>query len=129
LPFTTAGKIDLDRRSLIAIIASSLIIFTTIHASDFCDAPGDAQMGRKTLPVVYPEASRISIPVLLVGWSLILCSLWHTATWTYAALTVVSALVGMRFWWKRDVESDKRSYQYYNLWLTCAHVLPLLSVS
>lgn len=71
-----ASGTPFDRTSLIALLASGLLIFTTIHAQDFADADGDRRSGRRTLPIIAPEGSRVYILVALPLWSIMLSVLW-----------------------------------------------------
>ena len=100
---------------LLAIAINALIILTTIHAQDFYDEIGDQFQGRQTLPIAWPEASRTFMLVLVPAWSYGL--LW-TSTANHLCATAffgLGALVGMRFYFQRDVDSDRLSYVYYNV--------------
>ncbi|KAE9394469.1 hypothetical protein BT96DRAFT_978499 [Gymnopus androsaceus JB14] len=106
-----------------AIIRSTLIILTTIHAQDFRDVEGDTLLGRTTLPIAYPVLSRISMPLILLGWSIFISFNAHLsldsgisilgllARW---ALITVAAWAGLRFRFLRDAKSDSKSYNMYN---------------
>jgi len=106
---------SLDNPILLAIAVNGLIILTTIHAQDFYDEIGDRLQGRKTLPIVWPEASRTLMLVMTLTWSLGLLSI-SPVNYLYAtAFFYLGALVGMRFYFQRDIVSDTSSYLYYNV--------------
>jgi hypothetical protein len=100
---------------MLSIAVNALIILTTIHAQDFCDEIGDRHQGRQTLPIVWPEASRIAILTMTLSWSYGL--LWTSVINPLYATAFFGSgvLVGMRFYFQRDVESDRLSYAYYNV--------------
>jgi len=56
-------------RTLVSFAINALIILSTIHAQDFRDEVGDKLMGRQTIPIVWPEGSRVWILVMLTAWS------------------------------------------------------------
>ncbi|KAK7054627.1 hypothetical protein VNI00_003090 [Paramarasmius palmivorus] len=114
----------LDMTSIQAIILSGALIFTTIHAQDFADVEGDKQSGRRTLPIVYPEGSRVYILTMLIGWSIALSFFWGLGPICGAVFVLAGTFVGMRYYMKRDVLSDEGSYRYYNMWLLLANTLP-----
>ena len=92
-----------------------MIILTTIHAQDFYDEIGDRLEDRQTLPIVWPEASRTIMLFMTLAWSFGL--LWVTSIGPlYAtAFLGLGVLVGMRFYFQRDVDSDRLSFVYYNV--------------
>ncbi len=96
-----------------AILRGALIVLTTIHAQDFQDVPGDRIQGRKTLPIVAPTASRISM-ILLLMWSMWLGTISQTAV---ARIFLISTaiVVGGRFMLFRTVPADRLSYILYNV--------------
>ncbi len=96
-----------------AILRGALIVLTTIHAQDFQDVPGDRIQGRKTLPIVAPTASRISM-ILLLMWSMWLGVISQTVL---AQIFLISAavVVGGRFMLFRTVPADRLSYILYNV--------------
>jgi len=104
-----------DTPIVLSIAVNALIILTTIHAQDFYDEVGDRLQGRQTLPIVWPEASRIIMLLMTLAWSFGL--LWVTSI-DHLYSTVffgLGALVGMRFYLQRDIDSDRLSYIYYNV--------------
>ena len=98
-----------------ALIASSLIVFTTIHAADFRDERGDRLEGKNTLPISFPEASRVIMLASLVLWSSILVFFWNVDIILAFSLLVTGAMVGFRFMYQRDAAADRKSYLLYNV--------------
>lgn len=109
-----------------AIILSSSVFVTTIHTQDFKDVLGDKEIGRTTLPLIFPKASRISILVLLPLWSFLLQWLWGTNQIVSYFLVALSIIIGGRFVFKTSVLADQRSFLLYNVWLCLTHLLPAL---
>ncbi|OBZ71748.1 putative indole-3-pyruvate monooxygenase YUCCA9 [Grifola frondosa] len=92
--------------------------------ADFRDSSGDALAGRRTLPLVYPQGSRIAITTLLILWSFFLCILWGLGILPSIIFLGLGAYVGGRFVTLRSTAADRRSYVYYNVWLCAAQILP-----
>ncbi|KAK0191968.1 hypothetical protein F5146DRAFT_485710 [Armillaria mellea] len=93
-----------------AIFRGALIVLTTVHTQDFQDVPGDRIQGRKTLLIVAPTASRISM-IFLLMWSI-----WLGAQTGLSQIFLISvAAVGGRFMLFRTVPADRLSYILYNV--------------
>ena len=113
---STLGQSTMTTRTLTSFTVNALIIFSTIHAQDFHDEVGDKLMGRQTIPIVWPEGSRVWILVMLTAWSVGL-------SWACGGLAIpfsvpfccLSLFVGLRFFRKRTTDADRRSYLYYNV--------------
>jgi 4-hydroxybenzoate polyprenyltransferase len=109
------GQSKMSARTTISFAINALVILSTIHAQDFRDEVGDKLMGRRTLPIVWPEASRIGILIMLTTWSVGLswaCGLASPFSVPFCALAF---FIGLRFFRKRTADADKRSYRYYNV--------------
>ena len=106
---------SLDTPIVLSIAVNSLIILTTIHAQDFYDEIGDRLQGRQTLPIVWQEASRIFMLIMTLAWSFGLLSIKPINQLCATAFFGLGALVGMRFYFQRDVDSDRTSFLYYNV--------------
>jgi 4-hydroxybenzoate polyprenyltransferase len=109
------GQSTLTIRTMTSFAINALIVLSTIHAQDFRDEVGDKLMGRRTIPIVWPEGSRIGILVMLTGWSIGLswaCGLAFLFSVPFCAWAV---FIGLRFFRKRTSEEDQRSYRYYNV--------------
>lgn len=62
-----------------------------------------------------PEASRVSMPFLMVAWTAILMAVhqdWNIADW---AVLLLGAYVGLRFYFIREAGADQSSYTLYNV--------------
>ena len=109
------GQSEMNTHTTISFAINALIILSTIHAQDFRDKVGDEFMGRQTLPIVWPEGSRILILMMLTAWTVGLswaCGLTPIFSVPFCALAF---FIGLRFFWKRTADADRRSYQYYNV--------------
>lgn len=113
--FALAKDMALDGTSLKALVLTGLLIFTTIHAQDFADCEGDRKSGRRTLPIVFPEGSRIYIMLIIVAWSIMLCAIWDVGTLGSAFIVGSGTFVGWRYFEKRTTSEDERSYLLYNV--------------
>jgi len=118
-----AGQSTLTMRIAISVTVNSLIILSTIHSQDFRDQIGDKEAGRWTIPMAWPRGSRISIPVILTAWSVGLSRACGLACFFSVPFCMLAAFIGLRFIWKRTVDDDMRSYQYYNIWLVAAQAV------
>ncbi|KAH9920286.1 UbiA prenyltransferase family [Fomitopsis serialis] len=107
-------------------VNAALIVLTTIHAQDFEDIAGDRLSKRKTLPIVYPYASRVSMAVALPAWSIAICVIWGATALQAIVLTGLASYLGWRFHFLRSPTADRRSYIIYNLWLCFAQGFPFL---
>lgn len=106
---------SLDPTARLAVIVGATLFATTIHTQDFKDVYGDKKAGRKTLPILFPLASRLSVFVLIMAWSFGLRSLWKTGPVLSAILVALGSLVGSRFLFMRSVRADQHSYYLYNV--------------
>jgi hypothetical protein len=102
-------------RTLISFATNALIIFSTIYAQDFRDEVGDKLMGRRTVPIVWPEGSRVWILAMLTAWSVGLSWACKLAIPFSVPFCCFSLYVGLRFFQKRTADADRRSYFYYNV--------------
>ncbi|OAX30965.1 hypothetical protein K503DRAFT_704535, partial [Rhizopogon vinicolor AM-OR11-026] len=76
-----AGESSIDKMTLTAPVCHALVIFMTIHVQDFPDTNGDRKSGRRTLPIVAPEGSRIYMICLLPLLPLALTSIWSQGSY------------------------------------------------
>jgi 4-hydroxybenzoate polyprenyltransferase len=102
-------------RTLITIAINALIIISTIHAQDFRDEAGDKLIGRQTIPILWPEGSRVMILVMLTAWSVGLSWASKLAIPFSVPFCCWSLFVGLRFFQKRTVDEDRRTYLFYNV--------------
>ena len=106
------------------MLTSGLLILTTIHAQDFADADGDRQAGRRTLPIVAPEGSRVSIVTALPLWSIALSALWGLGPLSAITFLCMGAFVGSQYFRFREVKDDETSFVLYNVSFTLLLSLP-----
>ncbi|KAH8108268.1 UbiA prenyltransferase family [Phellopilus nigrolimitatus] len=114
----------LDSISLLSVLCSAGIFATTIQAQDFKDIAGDALVGRRTLPLVYPSIARPTLMLALAAWSIGLSKVWGLNKESALAFNLLGVAVGGRFIAKNTMKSDQRSFYLYNVWLSLAHSLP-----
>jgi hypothetical protein len=105
----------MSTRSEISFVINALIIVSTIYAQDFRDEVGDKRLGRRTIPILWPEGSRIGIFMVLVAWSIGLSWACQLGSFFAVPFCVLAVFVGSRFLRKRTAEADQRSYRYYNV--------------
>ena len=107
------GQPTLTMRTMISFAINGLITLSTIFAQDFQDEVGDKLIRRRTIPILWPEGSRIGILVMLTGWSIGLswaCGLAYLFSVPFCAW---AAFTGLRFFRKRTAGEDQRSFRYY----------------
>ena len=105
----------LDEVAWMSIFCSALVISTTIHVQDFPDVAGDQALGRVTIPIWAPRASRLFTLLAIPAWTIVLCRVWGIGTLNSAVLGAMSAGLGRRIYSRRDREADKVSYVLYNV--------------
>ncbi|KAG1882471.1 UbiA prenyltransferase family-domain-containing protein [Suillus subluteus] len=115
---------SLDGTSIKAISCSALVVLLTIHAQDFADVNGDCRVGRRTLPIIAPEGSRIYMLCALPLLSLTLASFWSLGPLSTVLFVFMGSWVGIRYFLFRGVICDQSSYRLYNIWLIGVHLLP-----
>ncbi|OAX32523.1 hypothetical protein K503DRAFT_870110 [Rhizopogon vinicolor AM-OR11-026] len=119
-----SGRSSLDRTSVTALLCSGLVILGTIHVQDFEDFSGDRAAGRRTLPIVAPEGSRIYTLCVLPLTSLVLAYFWSLGYLCSVLFVSMGCGIGFRCFLVRDEAGDKITYRLYNVWLMGAHLLP-----
>ena len=93
--------------------ALSLGMFiTTAHAQDFKDVIGDRLVNKRTFSIDYPTASRIAM-FTTVFWSILLTAIWQLAIPIAVIFNLMGLAVALRFWSKRGIKVDQRSYYLY----------------
>ncbi|KAJ7618380.1 UbiA prenyltransferase family [Roridomyces roridus] len=118
-------RTGLDDNSQRALLLSGALIFTTIQAQDFADVEGDAASGRETFPIRAPELSRVVTFIALGFWSIFLSSAWSIGSTCRLVFISLGFYTGIHFYWWRTMETDRRSYLIFCIWLLIAHTLPL----
>jgi len=114
----------LDGVGKLAVLLSVSIYASTIQTADFRDCEGDRLVGRKTMPLTMPTIARPLVFALMTAWSIALSYLWQLNYELAAVFCSFGLYIGLRFLVRRGVKDDKLSFNWYNLWLTLAHILP-----
>ena len=98
-------------------VLNALVVLTSIHAQDFQDIEGDSAEGRETLPILYPAASRMSMIVLLPGWSLFLSCFWDVSAAVAVPFILLGSFVGVQYFINKASLSarDHQTYRVYNV--------------
>ena len=104
-----------DRISETAIILSAVVILTTIQAQDFQDVEGDLASKRITFPIYAPELSRLVTFLVIPLWTVILVCYWNVGWLVRMVYIALGSIVGMRYYYRRSLEADRRSYLLYNV--------------
>ena len=94
---------------------ASLIILTTIQAQDFYDASGDAERGRRTLPLVLPRCGRVFTALVIPAWALGLIAYCRPAQVVAVPFVALGTFVGARFLCYTTEASDRLTFMYYNV--------------
>ncbi|KAI0649656.1 UbiA prenyltransferase family [Trametes meyenii] len=113
--------------ALSAHAINAAVILTTIQAQDFKDVEGDTAIGRRTLPIVCPSGSRALTALLILMWSLVVAHNSGAHAMTSWAVVALGSWTGLRFFFGRARESDRRSYILYNVWLCLLIIAPFTS--
>ena len=94
----------------------TIAVFTsTVHCQDFKDVEGDRVTGRRTVPIMFPIASRLVVGLGLPIWSYVLCCIWDTDWFCTVSFVAYGCFVGGRFLCLRTRDADKRSCKYYSV--------------
>ena len=102
------------------------VIFTTLQMQDMADQAGDAEKGRKTLPLVWGDGTArwsIAVPVML--WSLFLPAFWELEYWAWGLPLLLGMLLSGRVVLMRQVEHDKVTWKLWCAWALSLYLLPL----
>ncbi|KAG1735608.1 UbiA prenyltransferase family [Suillus paluster] len=120
-----SGKSSPDGTTIQALYCCAIVIVLTIHAQDFADIEGDRKSGRRTLPIVAPEGSRIYMLCVLPLLSFALASFWSVGPLCSILFMCTGSWVALRYFLFRDKISDEATYRLYNIWLAGINVLPV----
>lgn len=74
---------------------------------------GDIAIGRQTLPIIYPEFARLTVPVVLTSWSLLSWYIWRLDSVSAAVFIALAVMTGTRFLRLRSVLDDKITFYYW----------------
>ncbi|KAF7376877.1 S-adenosyl-L-methionine-dependent methyltransferase [Mycena sanguinolenta] len=117
-------KSCLDTAGWLAIFLSASIFATTIYAQDFRDVVGDSLIDRDTIPLRFGSPSRTVLLLGVLAWSIGLSYIWDIDPYSAVAFTALGGYAGWRFVKHTTVEEDRKSYFYYNVWVSVALLLP-----
>jgi 4-hydroxybenzoate polyprenyltransferase len=108
---------ELDGTAIKAVLCAFAIFASTLHAADFPDVVGDKAQGRVTLPMIFPEASRVGFALTMIAWSVYLSgeSGWAIGPVCSAFFIAFGAWVGARVVHLRTENADKTSYNWYDV--------------
>jgi 1,4-dihydroxy-2-naphthoate octaprenyltransferase len=104
-----------DFKRFTELIVFFLILATTVHAQDFQDVDGDREVGRNTLPMMFPTLSRVTMLLLLPLWTTLVISFCHPPLLLGVVYLLLSLIVGVRFFVFRRSEDDEWTYFVYNV--------------
>jgi 4-hydroxybenzoate polyprenyltransferase len=121
-----ARESSLDGTSIKALVCSTLVVLLTVHAQDFADVNGDRRSGRRTLPIIAPEGSRIYMLCALPLLSFVLASIWSLGPLSSLLFVSMGSWVGIRYYLVRDEIRDQANYRLYNVCILCSYLLCLL---
>lgn len=100
---------------MLSVLLSAMIILTTIHVQDFPDVSGDSAIGRETIPIRFPNGSRLLTTVIMILWSVILSYVWQLPQPLFLLMCIMGTWVAYRIWFFRSEEEDKKTYVVYNV--------------
>lgn len=103
------------------------IVFTTLQMQDMSDQKGDKARGRGTIPLVLGDGVArwtIAIPVFL--WSIACPLFWKLPLYAFIAPIILGSVIGVRIILLRNVDADKVTWKFWNLWISSFYLLPLI---
>lgn len=65
--------------------------------------------------MIVPELSRLSMPIILAAWSVVVMAVVKPAAWLAMIYVGFAIVVGFRFLFLRKVEDDRTSFHLYNV--------------
>jgi hypothetical protein len=104
-PTTSLAEI-FDWKKYPELIAFSLVIATTVHAQDFQDVDGDREIGRNTVPMMFPILSRLVLLFLVPLWTAFIVVFSSPPMWLGAMYYGLSLVVGVRCVLYRSPKDD-----------------------
>lgn len=106
-----------------------LVITSGIHTMDMYDQEGDEKTGKRTVPLVIGDlAARWSIIVVTMFWSVVCPWYWAVGFTSYSATLTCGITVAVRYYGKRRVDDDKKTFKVWSMWLVCIYCLPLMKM-
>ena len=121
------GGFALGAEGVTWTLAIATVIMTTMQIQDLKDQPGDAQRGRRTIPLVFGDGpARWSIIVPVIFWTTAAVVYWRTPLICTLPSMVLGLVVCMRLAALRDTHSDKTTWKLWSVWLLSLYHLPLV---
>ena len=121
------GEHQLNRTAYQWLAMIGGIVFSTLQMQDMSDQEGDQARGRGTVPLVLgdgPARWTIIVPVML--WSFLCPLFWALHPYAFVAPVAAGGVVSLRLLLWRTVESDKLTWKFWNVWISCVYFLPLI---
>ena len=100
---------------MLSVCISGGIIATTYQVQDFKDEAGDREIGRRTIPIVYPSFARWTVITTLTLWSYAVILAWELDVLTAALFATLAVYIGGRFLLLKSVKEDQVSFYWYNV--------------
>ncbi|KAJ8085278.1 hypothetical protein PM082_004073 [Marasmius tenuissimus] len=126
MTYIMGGHQPLSTRSRSAILMSGLIFGLTGHIADFKDRSGDAQMGRRTIPLILPQRiARWSLSFLILTCTYGSIAFWLPPITVTCVFTIMSLITVTKLVETHSEKDDRINFRWYKGWLICVHILPL----
>ncbi|RXW15721.1 hypothetical protein EST38_g10133 [Candolleomyces aberdarensis] len=109
----------LDWKKFPELIVFALVIATTVHTQDFQDVEGDREIGRNTVPMMFPVSSRFLLLFLLPLWTTFIAAFSSPPIWLGAVYYGLSLVVAVRCVLYRSPKDDAWTNFFYSWWLSC----------
>lgn len=108
------------------ILMIAAVILSTMHIQELKDTKGDKWRNRQTVPLRFGDrVGRWSVAIPVFAWS-VFCPLYLKVGLLVSVLPVtMGGYVAFRALWMRDSRADRRSWQWWGVWLISLYVLPL----
>ena len=100
------------------LITFALVIATTVHAQDFQDVDGDREIGRNTVPMMFPLLSRVVLLFLVPLWTIVITLFSGPPMWLGAMYYGLSLVVGIRCVLYRSPKEDAWTNFFYSVSFT-----------
>ena len=137
---TYAGGLEAKMWTWISILA--LVIGTTGQMTDLVDLAGDAQKGRKTIPIIYGEAAAkwtVCVPVAV--WSVLCPWFWETRFLGFVVPVMLGGKIVERLLTttmtttttttgegeREKSKGYKTTFRLWNLWVAVLYLMPLMT--
>lgn len=110
------------------LVVIALVVATTVHSQDMYDQEGDAEIGRRTVPLVIGDRyARWTILVAMAFWSVFCPFYWQSGMAGYILTGVLGMWAGWRTVFRTSVAEDRSTFRIYNVWLMSNYLLPLVA--